>query len=172
MAFVRSEKNIMAQTQGDGTGWQPDLPTMLRAPSLDHVKERPEDYAALGLLKLATGHTINPTEICVNQIQGTIRAHYFYEINPDERRPAGEWALVDKCELKAALPSVCLEWNFGRASYWVNIIRDAAEKVSEVRVYSRSYLPIFRLSLLLPIPAQELRRNTASWWTLKPGTNY
>ncbi|MFZ4696238.1 MAG: hypothetical protein ACOYMV_14050, partial [Verrucomicrobiia bacterium] len=92
----------------------------------------------------------------------------YFEINPDERRPAGEWAIIDKCELQVALPSVCLDWNFGRSSYWVQIIRDNVECVSEMRVYSRTFLPLFRLSLLLPVPAPDLDRNTEFWWRAKP----
>lgn len=161
----QAESNPLADTAGDGSGWQPDLPFPLRASPRKHVQELEKDSPPHAILRLPNRHTINPDELAGCHIQGRMRAVYYFDTHLDARRPAGEWAIVYRQELQAALPSVCLDWKFGRASYWINIVRTSEDKiVSELHVHSRKFLPLFRMSLLLPDPHPPLDAQTKIWW--------
>ena len=95
---------------------------------------------------------------------GQIRSFFHRDTHLDAQRPVGHWVLVYVEEMRKILPGVNLEWNRHRATYWIQILRDEEGNALEMRVYSSTYKPIFRLNIALPDPASVMDWDLADWW--------
>ena len=93
------------------------------------------------------------------------RARYFYKTiyQKSIKRAAGEWSVMYPFEMKEAFPSVSFEKGNYRQWYLVQCVRDPNGAIYEIRVYSSSYAPLFRMECKLAEGA-VIPEKYQDWW--------
>lgn len=139
----------------------PDLPRKIRTPAKDLVPR--DDYREGDLVQLENGHWVSCVSLCDWWNQGEHRYIFRTRARKILPRASGDWSLMYRKEMKWAFPSVSFNHDFKREEFLVQALRDDSNKLTEVRVYSAKYHPLFRFDMNLPA-AFSVPEETKRWW--------
>ena len=138
------------------------LPRCLRAPKKQDLRQ--EELFKSDLCRLQNGYNLSIPIFRRWFRQGFKR--YMYKVIEEHsiQRCGGEWAVMYPEEMAASFPSINFEKKNYRKWYLVQGVRDENGLLNEVRIFSSSYAPVFRMEIQLEKSA-VVPEDCRNWWT-------